>query len=456
MKVEEARAKRSLIEGPAEMTDGKSAITNKQSQSTRSHEKGTITAIELPKDRKVKRGWAEPAGFENRRAKKSRGGKERKDKAKGSSVTGGAECLFKTRIPANIHTQPLKSSANAKKRKRDGGDRESVVHEFKNSTKHSSFLRENGVESIKQSQDSAERKEWVDENRSLIEKVKESRKSIEVGDKSQGQATMTREPEKIKSSTGPTSSTSGSNQLLDADGTSSSGTSSSESEEKEIATGRRPRRTNRGKMDKGNKSQGLGITSTEGEELDDTRIERLSISRSSGSPLPHLEKEPKSVPSIEVHPLEALFKRPQAAASQSHTPKKPQLEVSTSFNFFETDVAETGSTLVPQTPFTQQDIRHRRQRSAAPTPDTAAPGRTFGDVLGQDEDSDSDGDPDDEQVTAGVEQEVGTEEKHGQKAESDFAKWFWEHRGDNNRAWKRRRREAKKEKRAKEKNQKQA
>jgi len=32
-------------------------------------------------------------------------------------------------------------------------------------------------------------------------------------------------------------------------------------------------------------------------------------------------------------------------------------------------------------------------------------------------------------------------------AESDFAKWFWEHRGETNRAWKRRKREAVKEKR---------
>lgn len=34
--------------------------------------------------------------------------------------------------------------------------------------------------------------------------------------------------------------------------------------------------------------------------------------------------------------------------------------------------------------------------------------------------------------------------------ESDFANWFWENRGENNRAWKRRRREAAKEKRQRE------
>ena len=38
----------------------------------------------------------------------------------------------------------------------------------------------------------------------------------------------------------------------------------------------------------------------------------------------------------------------------------------------------------------------------------------------------------------------------GEKEESEFSKWFWEHRGETNRAWKRRKREAAKEKRQKE------
>ena len=36
------------------------------------------------------------------------------------------------------------------------------------------------------------------------------------------------------------------------------------------------------------------------------------------------------------------------------------------------------------------------------------------------------------------------------RVESDFAKFFWEQRGENNRTWKRRAREAKKEKRQRE------
>ena len=44
-------------------------------------------------------------------------------------------------------------------------------------------------------------------------------------------------------------------------------------------------------------------------------------------------------------------------------------------------------------------------------------------------------------------QAVDGEDPSREAPQSDFAKWFWEHRGETNRAWKRRRREAAKEKR---------
>ena len=177
------------------------------------------------------------------------------------------------------------------------------------------------------------------------------------------------------------------------------------------------------------------------------RVERLSIARSSATPSP-VEGPQPTLPAAtnEVHPLEALFKRPNNAAS--HTPKKPNLEVSTSFRFFDPDVdeGESQALLIPQTPFTQQDIRQRRQRSAAPTPDTAAPGKTFGDVwAGTSDVSDRDDDDEDEDAAAGK-----TEDSKKEKLESEFSKWFWEHRGETNRAWKRRRREAAKDKRQKD------
>lgn len=58
-----------------------------------------------------------------------------------------------------------------------------------------------------------------------------------------------------------------------------------------------------------------------------------------------------------------------------------------------------------------------------------------------------DGDDDDEEES--VNTPVPTKEGVDQ-AETEFAKWFWENRGDNNRAWKKRRREVAKEERQRE------
>ena len=45
---------------------------------------------------------------------------------------------------------------------------------------------------------------------------------------------------------------------------------------------------------------------------------------------------------------------------------------------------------------------------------------------------------------------VPGEKTFAKKEESTFRKWFYEHRGDNNRAWKKKRREAKKVQRQRE------
>jgi len=133
----------------------------------------------------------------------------------------------------------------------------------------------------------------------------------------------------------------------------------------------------------------------------------------------------------------------------------------------------------PHTPFTRQDLQWRGLRSAAPTPDTAAIGRRFSFPWARDnaeEDDDDDG-------AGGAELKVNTranaalqavseeemdadvdanatplghkvakegEEEGQQGEESEFSKWFWEHRGENNRAWKKRRREALKAERQRE------
>ncbi|KAL9607273.1 MAG: hypothetical protein Q9204_009349 [Flavoplaca sp. TL-2023a] len=201
-----------------------------------------------------------------------------------------------------------------------------------------------------------------------------------------------------------------------------------------------------GALDDQTSSEGSD-SSEEKDEVNTDQVRALSISR--------LSPTPPLVTTREVHPLEALFKRPQTAASQ--TPQKPSLEVQTGFSFFGPDdePADTTTVAIPQTPFTQQDFQERRLRSAAPTPDTAAPGKTsFGRLWSQgsgERDSGSDED-ERENITSTPRTSNGPHDNGAQEEgeESEFAKWFYEHRGETNRAWKRRRREAAKEIRQKE------
>ncbi|KAK3059376.1 hypothetical protein LTS18_011017, partial [Coniosporium uncinatum] len=111
-------------------------------------------------------------------------------------------------------------------------------------------------------------------------------------------------------------------------------------------------------------------------------------------------------------------------------------------------------------------------RSAAPTPDTAAIGKKFSfsavggtedDIDEEDEDNAGAGTvtvPDtiaddavisDGKVNTLVKDDGATVNDAAEEPpQSEFAKWFWENRGDVNRAWKKRRREAMKAKRQRE------
>ena len=472
MKIEEARPRKSPKTDNSE-NEG-SATTKKRQRSTkkRTEEEGVIPAVELPKERKVKRGWtkSEAEKVDGKNSTKNTRKKEKKAKPKDISITGEAECLFKTKLPPNAQGSTHDETRKAKKRKRGVSEREAVVHEFENTTKHARFLRQkSSVQETKVTKEYVDGKGWVDEDGNLVEEApKRRRESEEVArsgyadPEGKGKAETTKtvgrkaskaEPEAEQPGIEETDETSSSgSSLLQDEGDLEDGAKSSAKEDKQRENTR-------------SRTKGLGISSIDGDKLQPAQVERLSISRSSGSPgSQHMNDQTPSEPATEVHPLEALFKLPKAAASQTQTPKKPHLELSTSFSFFASDANEAGngdnSTLIPQTPFTQQDIRHRRQRSAAPTPDTAAPGKTFGDVWGGTMDDTESEDEEEEQATIGAGIEDGAvakgkgkakEETAEKRKESEFAKWFWEHRGENNRAWKRRRREAAKEKRVKDK-----
>ncbi|KAM3074982.1 hypothetical protein ACMFMG_007554 [Clarireedia jacksonii] len=145
----------------------------------------------------------------------------------------------------------------------------------------------------------------------------------------------------------------------------------------------------------------------------------------------------------EIHPLEALYKRPKPNPT-TETESNPV----SSFSFFGADAdsdidddetVANAEEQYPLTPFTKKDIEYRAIRSAAPTPDTAFASRKF--VWPTDN----------EDSPSGVNGKgAGTEEEGGKEKESDFQKWFYEHRGESTRAWKKRRRAAAKEVRHRE------
>ena len=469
MRVEQARPEEDTREGNQGLPiDSESTPNNKiQRRKAKTREEGVIPGYELPTERKVKRGWTEPSSNDIKSKKRRKENADRKLNSKTTSVTGEAECLFKTTLPPNVSSADDTKAGKAKKRKRGVSSREVVVHEFANTTKHASFLRdESNAEGKKTASEYVEGKGWMDENGNIIEadrKKRQNRSKVEEIDKE----TIESKPRRSRRSSRlelpalkviPPKSQVVKDQGTDEETSSSGKASDSECESrsegepkssKKPLSARKPTRASTRKA-KSN-SNGLGIGAGGGVEVELDQVERLSITRSSATPPPAQESHPTSAPTTnEIHPLEALFKRPNNAAS--HTPKKPNLEVSTSFNLLDpgVDGGESQTLTIPQTPFTQQDIRQRRQRSAAPTPDTAAPGKTFGDMwAGTSDISDGDEEDEEEDATAGMAEDVSTGSKD-EKPESEFSKWFWEHRGETNRAWKRRRREAAKEKRQKD------
>lgn len=164
------------------------------------------------------------------------------------------------------------------------------------------------------------------------------------------------------------------------------------------------------------------------------------------SPIAHATSIP-----TEVHPLEALYKRPKADADPNSGDPKPEPNP-TSFSFFgaddeDSDIGEEPNQ-APLTPFTQRDIEYRGIRSAAPTPDTAHANKRFVWPGVNEDDGDERNSPTPKEAIGG---KIIFKEKESEEApESDFQKWFYEHRGENTRGWKKRRKTVAKEQRHRE------
>lgn len=403
--------------GVAESTDEKKEKKSKKHKP----EDGVLDGYELPSDRKVKRGWTEPSNTKKEKRKAEK--KKAKPRPK-SKYIEKPECLFRTTVPPNRSSTEDADEKKAKKKKKSS--QESVVHEFEKTVTHPSFLRskEEGAASTVTFE---EGKGWVDAAGNVKEAASHK---IRKADFRPGQVAGAKEKRPAKKPASQKRVKSPEPSSESEDWTSSSGSSSDES------------------------SDAASETSSSSDDASESSVDEEVSNPIDGTVFPedhsHPEMANKRTPdadesSKEVHPLEALFKRPAPDATED----QPAPDTNGGFSFFGNDDIEsedepqktTTEPQTPFTPFTKRDLQARSLRSAAPTPDTAMVNRRMNRA-----------DAEMEEEEESVDTPVTKPRALGSapKEETEFAMWFWEHRGENNRAWKKRRRDAAKEQRQRE------
>ena len=440
VRIEAAKPKKELVlekEASAERRRGRETKDSKK----RKRRQETIPAVEIG-NRRVKRGWTtQPAMISKNDQRADKGRKKAVVKSK---YTTAPECLFKTTLPAD-------AAINVDKKKRKG-DVRTVVHEFEKTTKYATFLRgPAGSKRTKSVAEYVEGKGWVDENANVVEEITKRKQNPKVS----RQLSESKKPK-----------------VEDSASEASSEVSSSSEEKADDAEVEIPKVMHSLKGDSSTSTS--GSSSDEATELKVSFLEdhseaypspksavtprKVVLSPSSTSCPPSSSSTPSglsiTIPNVgitstpiagKVHPLEALYKRPHPGSLGS-VPKPPP----SVFNFFGADgdrtSEEESQDHVPETPFTQNDFESRGIRSAAPTPDTAHANKRF--IWPTDNDSEEE----EEEATSPIRKEftvVPEDEKTGE-AESEFQKWFYENRGETNRAWKKRRRIVAKEQRQRE------
>ncbi|KAL4883631.1 hypothetical protein BJY04DRAFT_184010 [Aspergillus karnatakaensis] len=453
-KVEAARPQKQQAneeEHPVDTPDAKPSSSKKSKK--RKAEDNVLDGYELPSDRKVKRGWTESTDDKTERRKKEKRSKDKEDKKSKSQVkskyTEKAECLFRTKLPANkLSSADEKSKKQSKKNK---APQETVIHEFAQTFTQPTFLRSaEGDNSLTSTFE--EGKGWVDESGNVKEPTSEKARKHQYrpgqipGHKEkpkQGKVKSDRKAEKSlkhqpKDKSGAKLKEAQSSES--EDWTSSSGSSSEddstddESNDSASSTSSNsPDEVDASDVDSSIRKQHQLSTSDDSGGDDEESAEESSSSSEEGSVKPVIQSH-----ATEVHPLEALFKRPAAE-------KKPDVEPPTQFSFFGQEDAdsedETSKILAPLTPFTKRDLQDRGLRSAAPTPDTSHVSRTI---------NWNPPEPTEQSEIQSYTDSPVLKSSTAAKEDSDFTKWFWENRGDNNRAWKKRRRDAAKELRQRE------
>ncbi|KAI0425637.1 hypothetical protein F5Y09DRAFT_321304 [Xylaria sp. FL1042] len=447
----------------------------KKKEKKRKHEADVMEGVQL-EGRKVKRGWTttEQEMIEEKRKKVRKEKKDKessKDEKKGkaakkkpavkSKYTDEPECLFKTKLPGPVTPTEAKEAkeereeaSTQKTRQKRKSDREVIVHEFEKTTKYPTFLKSSLTGASAEATTFEDSVGWVDSTGKVIEPLKSRRRP---------EGIPAPDPPKRKKAIHKPQEEKGEADNDDDNETSSSGTSSSDEDDdtsssgsdsdvsgKEAETTPRPKQL---EVKTPIPSSPLAVAKSES-----------ARPKSSGSVTSLSIKIPPTTPAAKkIHPLEALYKRTQGGDSgpNGDSEAKP-------FSFFgNEDDMEGGEDSVapasqaPMTPFTKQEFEFRNIRSAAPTPDTAHPSRSFNFWASQGSADDAEsaeengaeglGDVEEEQEQededVDMEDAVAAGGQTSQTPASDFQKQFWESRGDLNRAWRKRRKSAAKEKR---------
>ncbi|ETS74457.1 hypothetical protein PFICI_14323 [Pestalotiopsis fici W106-1] len=471
-------------------------------------------------DRKIKRGWTvtesdkiqEKRRDRNKKGKDADGKKEKKLKKREvkSKYTDAPECLFKQTLP-----EPPSESKKADeeeedepKRKKRKGARQVVMHEFEKTHKYPTFLKSSTATTESKPLTFEDGKGWVDEEGNVVESQNITRPSfanVKVGFKqiakpapvddddtssSGSSSDSDSDSDEVVKPTAPKKETKSTPVQQADDTTSSSGSSSDDSDDssdeepapkvpvtKTKAAAPAALKTNAPLADDSDGTSSSGSSSENESDSNESPVKqkpkRLQVDtqtptspataakndsarpKSSGSAASLTIQIPPVTPAAtKVHPLEALYKRPAGT----------EAEPDAGFSFFgnnddieeDLDEAAAPSSQVPMTPFSKQDFEVRNIRSAAPTPDTAHPSRSYNlwPRLGEDDIAEED-EEDEEGEDAGEDTTMTDATTPGASADkssskSEFQNWFWEHRGDLNRSWKKRRKTASKEKRNRE------
>ncbi|KAK3673064.1 hypothetical protein LTR78_007175 [Recurvomyces mirabilis] len=446
VRIEDAKPEKKKRKTDVEEDEDDRKARKRVRKGKRKPEEGVLSGHDLESGRHVKRGWTEDGA--DTKSKKKKSSKEERSKATKKDAKD-KKMLFKTSIPPNAMPVKDKSKKEGKEKKEKSERKakvKTVVQEGKKSSKLVGVADKGRDGKLHYVDDQG----WVDESGGVVEEARRSSRPRREKKSTKAaplpvQDVMAVRGDNNSESTG------------DLDASSSEEPSSSDGEE-ENTEAEAPEAV--AEAEAGAKSDPAAepndISGSQDVE-DDPRTPRTSSPAQPQQAINGFTGEAK-----EVHPLEALFKRPATRPESASKPKPSPID--TSFSFFNSGADENmdeddevGTTHPPQTPHTQRDMEWRSVRSAAPTPDTAAIGKTFNFSIPDDED-----DEDDEDAAATMGDVIMAEDEAGEGApshvgaqggemgESAFRKWFYENRGDLNRGWKKRRRDEKKQKRQRE------